>query len=41
MKPAMKSQINPINRDLMVLVLTGMFLGVSLVTTAIVLFNQL
>lgn len=33
--------VNPIGRDLVILILTGMLLAVSLVTVGLILMNQL
>ena len=33
--------VNPIGRDLVILILTGMFLAASLVTVGLILMNQL
>jgi len=41
MKHAVKQHINPINRDLLILIFTGMFLAVTFVTAAILLVSQL
>lgn len=41
MKTTTKHHVNPINRDLAILLVTGLFMAITLVTTIIVLVNQL
>jgi hypothetical protein len=41
MKTTTKSQINPIHRDLLILVTIALFLAIGVVTGGIILINQL
>jgi len=34
-------QVNPIGRDLIILIFTGMFVAIALVTAGLILLNQL
>lgn len=41
MKTTTRTHINPINRDLAILIFTGLLVAVTLVTVGIILVNQL
>ena len=41
MKTTTKSHLNPINRDLAILIFAGLLMAVTLVTAGILLVNQL
>lgn len=41
MKTTAKHHMNPINRDLAILIFTGLLMAVTLVTAGILLVNQL